>query len=133
MPPHLSYPNWNERKDPLYQILLKTRNEASGIVPISTGAEHHDVNRDVAHLSPEEQRVLKRKFRKAWRRAAKKELQQAGNSPKARAVVARRASQEYGLKTGQPPNRKQKRNRKAAVNGMFQKEAWAARKALMKP
>lgn len=130
MQPFVPYPSWNDRKDPLYQILLAKRMEAAGIVPINPGTEQHDVNRDLASLPPEEQRRIKRKFRKAWRTAAKKNLQRAGNSKKAQVAAARRSESELGLKSTSPPNRKQKRNRKASVNTMFIREAWAARNAL---
>lgn len=125
------YKSWPDQRDTMYQILLAKRTESAGIFSIVPGKEHHDAARDMSSLPPQEQRRLKRKFRKAWRSAAKKSLQSAGNSKTARSTAVRHAERNLGLGSMKSPNKKQKYNRKLAVAAMLMHEAWAARNALL--
>ena len=61
--------------DTLLDILKSTAYHTLGIVPIDS--THHDVNKLLDSLPPEEARKMRRKFRKLWRRYAK------GGTPKA--------------------------------------------------
>jgi hypothetical protein len=56
-------------KDPILKLVFETAYHSVGIVPIESTAA--DYNRYLASLSPEEQRKMKRKFRKLWRKFAK--------------------------------------------------------------
>ncbi len=80
----------------------------SGIVPLS--ALHDRVCKQLEALSPEDARVAKRKFRKAWRRAAKNSIKIYGRRERETFMTKR-----YGLGTGQQPTAKQKHNRKSIV------------------
>lgn len=53
----------------IMKILQDAVYHSAGIVPIET--THHDFNRMLASLPEEEARMMKRKFRKLWRKFAK--------------------------------------------------------------
>lgn len=72
-----------------------------GVAPIER--HYHDMDRVLKDLPPEEQRAMKRKFRKLWRQAAKQ------------------LKAKVPLGQGQIPTRTQKNNRKAAVDGQVKR------------
>ena len=116
----------NEDADPLFSVLLSTAYLSRGIIPIQRGTTENDVNRDMASMPPELQRTAKRKFRKAWRKAAKQ--QRAATADKG--VFTRSSTERYlkvELGLGIPtPDRRHMRARKRAVMAMLREEARAA-------
>lgn len=60
--------------DQIYKMKVQIEFMNMGIVPLSgglysTGAPtHHDINKILADLTPDEARKMKRKFRKIWRK-----------------------------------------------------------------
>lgn len=58
--------------DPMHDLLMLHTYMKLGIAPI--GNVNHDYNKLMQNLPPEEARKMKRKFRKLWRRAAKKHM-----------------------------------------------------------
>lgn len=88
-----------------------------GIIPIEKATL--DFQRALKQLSPEEARQLKRKFRKLWRKAMKKEV---GNPKGKRAEVKEQAAkQRYGV--GKPvPSRAERNARKQLVFDQVWKE-----------
>lgn len=86
-------------------MLTVVYNEA-GIVRIDSTV--HDVNRKLASLPPEEALKMKRKFRKMWRAALKRELAKAKKASDHIALM-RRAGK------GMVPDKRQRTNRKALV------------------
>lgn len=96
--------------DVVKQLMLDVVVAASGIHPMRNTL--FDMNKEMASLPAEEQRALKRKFRKQWRKAAKKRLRET-TTPKG----YRRVSDDYGLglASDQRPTKKQKSARKVAV------------------
>ena len=89
-------------KNLLAEFLMKAAAHEHGIVPLEK--LHHDFNRILASLPEEEARVMKRKFRKLWRKVAMKK----------NTAHSRLKRTTTGL--GNPkPTRSQKNNRKHAV------------------
>ena len=86
----------------ILDFLMKAAAHEAGIVPLEK--THHDFNRILASLPPEEARAMKRKFRKLWRKVAK--AKPTKNSRLKRITT--------GLGTANP-TRSQKNNRKHAV------------------
>lgn len=78
--------------DPLRKIFIETAYHTLGIVPI--GWTGNDINKVLAALPPDEARVMRRKFRKMWRKAAK-------NARKGRS----KAVAQMGLGETQPTRR----------------------------
>lgn len=86
-------------KDPIAELLRLKAYAELGILPVTR--PHHDADRDMADLTPEERRKMKRKFRKLWRR-----LTETDESP---------FSKHLGRGDAWP-SRKLRRYRKAAVD-----------------
>ena len=88
--------------DPLRKIISDSVYHSLGIVPIEWAG--HDINKVLASLPPDEARKMRRKFRKLWRKFAKKPAK--GRSHK--------YIEQLGL--GAPePTRRQKTSRKQEV------------------
>lgn len=85
-----------------------------GIVPLT--AERRDINRALAGISPDDQRKMKRRFRKLWRKAARAELNNAHSEAAKKSIINR-----YGMRSGSP-NRSEKNNRKDLVRRVMQDE-----------
>jgi len=89
-----------------------------GVVPMSgqpktmSAPWHFDMNKILAALSPEEARVMRRKFRKMWRKAA-------ASLEKRNGRTARRTLRDIGFHEG-APKKAQKNSRKTLVFG----KAW---------
>lgn len=116
--------------DPLFVVLLEAEYLRRGIAPIRPGYTQADVSRDMSKMTPEEQRTAKRKFRKAWRSAAKASRNKvSGKSSPTRASTERYLANELGLGQSEP-SRRHKRSRKLAVAGMIREKVGAAREAL---
>jgi hypothetical protein len=116
--------------DPLFTVLLEAAVQRRGILPPRAGSVLRDAARDMADLTVEEQRRAKRKFRKAWRTAARRELAKvAGKSPLHQSSTQKHVHQNIGLGS-QIPTRAQKRNRKHAVVHLLRSEASAALEAV---
>lgn len=120
----------NVHNDPLFAVLLDAEYLRRGIVPIRPRTAMGDISRDMSKMTLVEQRAAKRKFRKAWRSAAKaSRAKDAKKSASTRASTDRYLTNELGL--GHPdPSRRHKRNRKMAVAGMIREKVGAAREAL---
>jgi len=119
--------------DPLYNLLLEAEFARRGIVPLLRGSCMDDMNRNMEHLDPAAKRIAKRKFRKAWRSAAKKSRAKVSGKPAAsRASTDRYISNELGMGTN-CPGRKHKTARKLAVLGMVREGATAAMSTLKTP
>ena len=88
----------------LIDVLVSNLAINMGIAPIDV--VHHDANRALASLSPEDQRIAKRKFRKLWRSLARGMLATSG--PKS-------VQRQLGL-GAEFPTKSQKNNRKARVS-----------------
>lgn len=80
----------------------------AGILPIED--INTDINRSLSSVSPEEARVFKRKFRKIWRKAIKKMLNDNKTSKHTRAYI-----QEQSGLGSKGPSRSQKRYRKSII------------------
>lgn len=116
--------------DTLYTILLDAAVQRRGILPPRAGCTLRDAARDMAGLSVEEQRRMKRKFRKAWRTAARRELAKvAGKAPSHQRSTQKHVREQIGLGAVEP-TRANKRARKSAVVHLLRAEAAAAREAL---
>ena len=88
-----------------------------GILPIEKTTL--DMQRALKQLSPEEARQLKRKFRKVWRKAMKKEV---GNPQGKRAETKEQAAKQR-LGVGKPvPSRTERNARKQLVFDLVWKE-----------
>lgn len=87
-----------------------------GILPMEK--THFDMRRVLAQLSPDEARVLKRKFRKLWRQAMKKEVNGASQHRR----ESRNKILSSALGVGKPaPTREQRQARKQLVfNALWQ-------------
>jgi hypothetical protein len=96
--------------DIVKKLMRDTVIAEAGIIPIR--ATPIDMNREMASLTPEEQRVAKRKFRKMWRRAAKRAMREARNGRDAGRVADRLGFAHCG---GVAPTKRQQLNRKSAV------------------
>jgi len=70
-----------------------------------------DMRRPLQQLSAEESRVLKRKFRKLWRKAMRAEI---GNGQRTKAAREISAKQKYGVGK-HVPSRQERNNRKQLV------------------
>jgi hypothetical protein len=55
--------------NPILEFLMKAAAHERGIVPLERN--HHDFNRILASLPPDDARAMKRKFRKLWRKVAR--------------------------------------------------------------
>src|SRR5579863_7974727 len=64
----------------------------NGILPMEKTTL--DMHRALSQLSPEEARTLRRKFRKAWRKAMRAEL---GTNNKKRDLLEKNAKAKYGV------------------------------------
>ena len=125
----------NRPKDILKEVLTSTAYHGRGIVPIKAGCIHHDSNRDLASLLPEERRTSKRKFRKAWRKIARKFLDQVERTRDGAqgvdVLTHAQMLEDYvvkGLGMGSDvPSRKNKRWRRSAVASMINEEVRHAR------
>lgn len=87
----------------IYHVMFE-----AGIVPMET--PDMDMTRPLKDTSPEEARVLKRKFRKVWRRLVKKQLA-AKSTPKS---LKDRTKKNLGV-GNKTPSRAEKLARKAMV------------------
>lgn len=94
------------KRDIVTMFLMETVFHEAGLAPIKT--IHHDYNRILADLSPEEARIAKRKFRKLWRRTAKYLIEKKING--------RYMKQTLGI-GAERPTRSQKNTRKTIVLG----------------
>ena len=95
-------------------ILARIKMLEAGIVPFGSVSERKEIERGLDSLSPELRRKAKRKFRKMWRKAAKKHDRQEG--PR-----ASRPMVETATSTGADPNDEQRAVRKALVRRQFMK------------
>jgi len=61
------------------QMLIDLKMISMGIVPIKLSSRNvlEDVKKYLSALSPEERRIITRKFRKVWRKSAKRRAQDA--------------------------------------------------------
>lgn len=118
--------------DPLFRILLSTAVAQSGLLETPPGKQMLDANRILLEsMTPAEARVAKRKFRKAWRSAAKARISAVAHcGPKRRAFVATSVERDVGLGVKQP-SRNQKRGRKSTVYTALRTAALAARDKLL--
>ena len=82
---------------------MKAAAHEHGIAPIEKS--HHDFNRILSGIPEDEARVMRRKFRKLWRRYLKKSITKRGHRYRDTALG-------LGCKN---PTRTQKNNRKNAV------------------
>lgn len=94
------------KRDVVTMFLMETVFHEAGLAPIKT--IHHDYNRILADLPPEESRKAKRKFRKAWRKTAKYLIEKK--------VTGRYIKQMLGICSDRP-TRSQKNSRKTIVLG----------------
>lgn len=110
--------------DVLLKLLISSLAYARGVIPITCSTTHHDAERDLASLTPEERRVSKRKFRKLWRRAARELLNQAHERGLSHVDLMREWVQEVlGLGREESPTRLQKRRRRAVVSSHLRRAA----------
>lgn len=94
------------KRDITTMFLLETVSHELGIAPIKT--IYHDYNRILAGLSPEEARIAKRKFRRAWRKVANDLIEKK--------ITGRYVKQTLGIGSDRP-TRSQKNSRKTIVLG----------------
>lgn len=94
------------KHDIVTMFLMETVFHEAGLVPIKT--IYHDYNRILADLPPEEARKSKRKFRKAWRKTAKRLIEKK--------ITGRYIKQTLGI-GAERPTRSQKNSRKTIVLG----------------
>lgn len=107
--------------DPKLKFLLFDEMIKAGIMPAE--ATHLDINRLLAELPPDEQRRLKRKFRKLWRTALKKHLKALKNNTPSYLgeTEAKRRENSWVTRkkqlfgTNKHPSREQRRHRKNVV------------------
>lgn len=112
--------------NPMLDVLMETAAMRRGILPIRPCTIDRDYGKDTAQMSPEDSRRARRKFRKAWRAAAKRSEAES----MAAKGTGRYARRTLGL--GAPaPSRAQKRARKIAVLNLMRGEASSAMGALM--
>lgn len=94
----------------IYHVMFQ-----AGIVPMET--PDMDMTRPLKDISPEEARVFKRKFRKVWRKLAKKQLAEK-NAPKS---LKDRTKKHLGIGS-KSPSRAEKLARKQMVFEQFWRE-----------
>lgn len=94
------------KRDVITMFLMETVFHEVGLAPIKT--IHHDYNRILADLPPEEARKAKRKFRKVWRKTAKHLIEKK--------ITGRYIKQTLGIGSDRP-TRSQKNSRKTIVLG----------------
>lgn len=111
--------------EPLLSVLIDASYARHGILPFRAGRLEHDMGREHATMSPDEARASKRKFRKAWRKAAKVARRKAIEKPSMKSHTERYVIDQMGLGNA-GPDRKHKRARKYAVAMMVRDEARAA-------
>lgn len=103
--------------NPIVDMRLEMLFLEEGIVPMSryghhktiSAPWHFDMNKILATMSPEEATVMRRKFRKLWRKAAAALEKRNGRS-------ARRQLRDLGFRQGNP-KKSQKNSRKVLVFG----------------
>jgi hypothetical protein len=105
----------NPYMKPTERLLIHKACFDEGIIPIEV--EQSDMTVALSQLPPDEARKLKRKFRKLWRREARK----CNVDLKSDAWSAHYAQRTWG-KSGQHPSRFQKINRKRAVLQKIRRE-----------
>lgn len=106
--------------NPIVDMRLEMLFLEEGIVPMSRYGQgknisapwHFDMNKILATMSPEEATVMRRKFRKLWRKAAAALEKRNGRA-------ARRRLRDVGFHQGDP-KKSQKNSRKVLVFG----KAW---------
>ena len=91
-----------------------------GIAPLGN-VMAHDMNRVLSTISPEEARVMKRKFRKLWRKIAKERIRQSPGESMGKSMVMRSLGFHPQADSVSPPSRRQKLNRKLAVSEYIHK------------
>lgn len=94
------------KRDIVTMFLMESVFHEAGLVPIKT--IHHDYNRILSDLSPDEARTARRKFRKMWRRTASQLIKKK--------VASRYIKQTLGIGS-ERPTRSQKNTRKTIVLG----------------
>lgn len=108
--------------DARFKFVLFDEMMKAGIMP--TENWHHDMNRLMGALSPDEQRRLRRKFRKLWRKALKAEIRALETKENATLYAEKtlwsfrnRKLTKFGgnLAPDQRPSRQQRQARKEAV------------------
>lgn len=94
-------------------LLLQHLSLEKGIIPISLMGEERDAA--MASLSPEEQRVAKRKYRKLWRKAAKSKKASKADKRKLGFGAGSRTPNVNNPAAGAPPTDVQRAYRKSEV------------------
>lgn len=98
----------NDVVSDIRRFVIHTVMMEAGIVPLED--PYADVNRALRDIDPEEARRLKRKFRKLWRKACRKEKSYKPASQSRNEAI----DKKYGV--GSPrPSRRNCRNRKLSV------------------
>jgi hypothetical protein len=106
--------------DPIFKILQNAAFHEMGIAPLDMII--YDYSRVLSELPPDEARKMKRKFRKLWRKAAKK----PGKG------IAKTYTEQLGLGSKEP-TRKQKRMRKVEVARRVAQTVTHAKHKLLSP
>ena len=103
----------NNRLTDAHRAFIHTAGFAAGIVPIEDST--HDMRRAFASLPEEEQRKLKRKFRKMWRKILRAKVGDSGGKKKQSLEMA------YG-KGAKIPTKHQRNARKQLVAAHLEEE-----------
>jgi hypothetical protein len=111
----------SKKLDPiLVQALANQEAYDAGIVPFNGSALHHDMNRVLSTLPPEEARKLRRKFRKMWRKLIRKNTQATSTD------LIKRSDEGHRTGLGQPnPKEHHRTARKVLVYWELNKRARA--------
>lgn len=75
----------------LYDIFLTQAAYDAAIIPIAYDNLKHDMNRILVNLSPEESRIIRRKYRKIWRNLIRKNICQNSNDLILSSAIAHKA------------------------------------------
>lgn len=105
------------------KLLMSTMWLTLGIAPLEN--VRLDVNKMLSSLSHEEARIMRRKFRKLWRRYAKLDIKAAKRTAEKSSIVnymGLKADQHAIGLAPQSPTRKQKLNRKRRVAAGLESE-----------
>lgn len=105
-----------KRLDPVFKMRMAIHFMERNVVPLGFGwpgeamavPAYFDINKVLATMPPDEARLMRRKFRKMWRKAAKK-LATGGRA-------RRKEAREMGLNSSRP-TRAEKNRRKQRVFG----------------
>jgi len=98
----------------IHKIAIYTVYLGEGVVPIERIRDN--VNKQLAEMSPDDARKMKRKFRKLWRKCYKKDLKCRSNEPYKDILAYRWGAQ------GEPLNKRVFIHRKNAVHSKLRAE-----------